>query len=183
MVATRGLLRRLVGSVEPAEIDWEAVYEQELGRVFNYFRYRVADGPTAEDLTSETFVKAWRGRSGYREDRGKVSSWLLAIARNVAIDHYRRHQPQVPLETAPAPSTDSTPERLLLRRAELERLSALLRALPERERELIALKYGAEASNREIAGLTQLSESNVGTILHRTVLSLRARWHEEGGDP
>ncbi len=182
MVATGSLLRRLVGSVEPPTVDWGAVFERELHRVFNYFRYRVADGATAEDLTSETFVKAWRGRSGFREDRGRVSSWLLTIARHVAIDHYRRHHPQVPLDLAPTPSTDATPETLLLRRAEFERLSALLRVLPERERELIALKYGAGASNREIAGLTQLSESNVGTILHRTVRDLRARWYEEGGE-
>ena len=57
---------------------------------------------------------------------------------------------------------------------------ALLAALPERERELLALKYGADATNRAIATITGLGESNVGTILHRTVVSLRARWDEGG---
>jgi len=52
----------------------------------------------------------------------------------------------------------------------------LLRTLSDRERDLIALKYGAEMSNRDIAGATGLTESNVGTILHRAVQALRERW-------
>ena len=69
-----------------------------------------------------------------------------------------------------------------MRAAERRRLAALVGALPERERELLALKYGAGATNRAIARLTGLGESNVGTILHRTIAALRARWDEpEGG--
>jgi len=55
-------------------------------------------------------------------------------------------------------------------------LSALLGLLPERARELLALRYGAGLTNRAIARLTGLSESNVGTILHRTIQELRAGW-------
>jgi RNA polymerase sigma-70 factor (ECF subfamily) len=69
-----------------------------------------------------------------------------------------------------------------VRRAELRRLRTLLAGLPPRERELIALKYGAGTTNRAIATLTGLSESNVGTILHRTVAALRDAW-DEGGRP
>ena len=75
---------------------------------------------------------------------------------------------------------EETPETAALRAGQSRRLAELLRALPERERELLALKYGADATNRAIATLTGLSESNVGTILHRTVVSLRARWDEGG---
>jgi len=160
-------------------IDWEAVYREELPRVFNYFRYRLADRATAEDLTSATFVKAWRARDRYRRDRASLSTWLLAIARNVATDHFRRSRPEVPLgEGEPAARDD--PEREAERRAERKRLGALLGGLPSRERELLALKYGAGATNRAIARLTGLSESNVGTILHRTIGSLRAAWDERG---
>ena len=54
----------------------------------------------------------------------------------------------------------------------------LLAALPDRERELVALKYGAGLTNRAIARLTGLTESNVGTILHRAIVALRADWKE-----
>jgi RNA polymerase sigma-70 factor (ECF subfamily) len=85
----------------------------------------------------------------------------------------------VPIDEADArPAGDATPEEAALRRADSERLTRLLAQLPERERELLALKYGADLTNRAIARVTGLSESNVGTILHRTVHALRTRWEE-----
>jgi RNA polymerase sigma-70 factor (ECF subfamily) len=68
------------------------------------------------------------------------------------------------------------PEELAERGSDLERLDGLIEGLPALERELIALKYGAGLTNRDIARLTRLSESNVGTRLHRAVQTLRARW-------
>jgi len=65
------------------------------------------------------------------------------------------------------------------RQADLARLGVLLAQLPPRERELIALKYGGAMTNRAIAAVTGLSESNVGTILHRTIGKLRAAWEEQ----
>jgi RNA polymerase sigma-70 factor (ECF subfamily) len=164
-------------------VDWEAVYREELPRVYNFHRYRVGDRATAEDLTSQTFQKAWRARRRYRSDRAEVSTWLLSIAHNVAIDHFRRvgSRPEVPLEGHEVSGGD-TPEEEALRRDDERRLESLLADLPPRERELLALKYGAGATNRAIATLTGLSESNVGTILHRTVTALRSAW-KEGGRP
>jgi RNA polymerase sigma-70 factor (ECF subfamily) len=160
----------------PAETDWDAVYRRELPRVYNFLRYRVGDRATAEDLTSVTWEKAWRGRQGYRRDEAGFSTWVFAIARNVAIDHFRARRSEVPLEEASRQTSDSDPELAASKRSDFQRLTVLLQQLPHRERELIALKYGAGVTNREISRLTGLSESNVGTILHRTVEGLRARW-------
>ena len=158
-------------------VDWDTVYGEELPRVYSFFRYRVRGRALAEDLTSATFEKAWRARHRYRRDRAAVGTWLLAIARNVATDHFRRPRPEVPLEDETAWDA-ATPESEAVRRADGRRLAALLASLPARERELVALKYGAGATNRAIAKMTGLSESNVGTILHRTVGALRAAWDE-----
>jgi RNA polymerase sigma-70 factor (ECF subfamily) len=173
------ILEWLAPAVPLERVDWEAVYRAEMPRVFNYFRYRGLDRALAEDLTSATFEKAWRARDRYRRERAAVSTWLFAIARNVAIDHFRRSRPEVALVDDVA-RDDETPEAAALRAGQSLRLAELLRELPERERELLALKYGADATNRDIATLTGLSESNVGTILHRTVVSLRSRWDEGG---
>ena len=173
------ILEFLTPAVAAEAVDWEEAYREEMPRVFNYFRYRGLERATAEDLTSATFEKAWRARERYRKDRAAVPTWLLAIARNVAIDHFRRSRPAVPLEDA-ALRDDETPETAALREAQGRRLRALLAALSERERELLAFKYGAGATNRAIATITGLSESNVGTILHRTVDALRERWDEGG---
>ncbi len=171
------LFGRLWAWAAPAqEVDRDAVYGEQLPRVYNYFRYRVGDGPVAEDLTSITFEKAWRARGRYRRDLGGFATWLLAIARRVAVDHHRAQRPHLPLAAAAGIAAGPTPEDLSERRSDLERLVELLAALPEREREIVALKYGAGLTNRAIAGLVRLGESNVGTILHRTVQSLRARW-------
>ncbi len=167
----------LLGWLTPAnEADWDALYAEQLPRVYNFFRYRVGDGPEAEDLTSVTFEKAWRARHRYRRDLGAFTTWLLTIARNVAIDHYRQARSFVPLEDAAHVPGGPTPEELAAQRSDAERLAALLGKLPERERELVALRYGAGLTNRAIARLTGLSESNVGTILHRTIQELRAGW-------
>lgn len=160
-------------------VDWEAVYAEQLPKVYNFFRYRVGDGPVAEDLTAATFEKAWRGRQRYRRDRGAFSTWLFAIARHVAADHFRQPREELPLEAAGADGGDASPETVAQQQDDLRRLSFLLARLPERERELVALKYGAELTNRAIAGQTGLSESNVGTILNRVVHKLRAEWEVE----
>lgn len=163
------------------EVDWDAVYRQELPRVYNYFRYRLGDNALAEDLTSATFEKAWRAREKYKRDRAAFSTWLFTIARNVAIDHLRTHRAHLSFdELEKIPASDS-PHETYTRQAELEQLGALLQQLNEHERELIALKYGAERNNREIAQQLGMSESNVGTTLHRVVNKLRKEWDKQDG--
>lgn len=162
--------------------DWDARFAEELPRVYNFFRYRVGPGPVAEDLTSLTFEKAWGARHRYREDLAGFETWLFAVARNVATDHFRRTRTSVPLEEAEAVPGGSTPEEIAERRSDEARLGQLLERRSERERELLGFKYGAELTNRDIARTTGLSESNVGTILHRAVEALRADWDKEFDD-
>jgi len=170
------LPRRLARWVT-AEPDGDQVYAEQLPRVLNFFRYRLGDTADVEDLTARTFEKAWRARHRYRRDLAGFATWLLTIARNVAIDHVRARQRYEQLDVAAAvPSFDDTPEQQAVQHGEAQRLAALLTALPPRQRELIAMKYGAGMTNRAIARATGLSESNVGTILHRAVESLRVRW-------
>jgi RNA polymerase sigma-70 factor (ECF subfamily) len=176
MAFVQVLPRRLAGWIA-AEPDWDQVYAEQLPRVLNYFRYRLDHTADVEDLTSRTFEKAWRARHRYRRDLGGFSTWLLTIARNIAIDHLRARQRSEPLDVAAAlPSPDHTPEQLAVHQSEARRLAALLATLEPRQRELIAMKYGADMTNRAIAHATGLSESNVGTILHRAVDTLRGRW-------
>lgn len=158
------------------ELDWDALYSDQLPRIYNYFRFRIGIYADAEDLTARTFEKAWRARSRYRRDLAGFSTWLFTIAHNVAMDFLRSQRPHVPLDTAPDVPAGGTPEQDAERASDLSRLSALAAHLSERERELIALKYGAALDNRQIARLTQLTESNVGTILHRAVQTLRKQW-------
>jgi RNA polymerase sigma-70 factor (ECF subfamily) len=176
MALVQVLPRRLASWIA-TEPDWDDVYAEQLPRVLNFFRYRLGPGADVEELTARTFEKAWRARHRYRRDLAGFSTWLLTIARNVAIDHLRARQRYEPLDAAATvPSPDDTPEQQTVRRSEAERLGTLLASLDPRQRELIAMKYGAGLTNRAIAHATGLSESNVGTILHRAVETLRASW-------
>jgi RNA polymerase sigma-70 factor, ECF subfamily len=158
------------------EVDWEALYSDHLPRIYNYFRFRVGTDADAEDLTACAFEKAWEARERYRQDLAAFSTWLFTIARNLAVDFLRSRRPQVPLEGMHEIPADGSPEQDAERDSDLARLTALAAQLSEREQELIALKYGATLDNRQIARLLRLSESNVGTILHRAVQTLRRQW-------
>ena len=164
------------------DVDWHAVYEEQLPRVYNFFRYRlgVEDDAAAQDLTASTFEKAWRARKQYQRNLAAFSTWLFTIARNTAADYFRQHQSQmasqVPLEDAQAQRlvAEESVEDIVQRQLEMSELNRLLRGLADRERELIALRYGAGLTNRAIAGLLKLSEGNVAQILHRVLDKLRA---------
>jgi RNA polymerase sigma-70 factor (ECF subfamily) len=160
------------------EIDWEATYREYLPRIYNFFRYRLGDRALAEDLTAATFEKAWRGRSRFRRDVSAFSTWLFTIARNVAIDHFRSRKQDVPLDVVDEQADPTSLEAVVQRNHDAARLSILLSQLPERERELVAFKYGAGLNNREIAHLTRLSASNVGIILYRVVEKLRTEMED-----
>lgn len=159
------------------EPDWNTLYQELLPRVYNFFRYRVADRMQAEDLTSITFKQAWQNRERYRDDIASFSTWLFTIARRVAADHFREHYQiaEVGLDSADQASDSETPEQMAERQEGIDRIRYLIRCLPEREQELIALKYGAGLSHQHIAELSGLSVSNVGVILHRAIQKLRAQ--------
>ena len=163
------------------EVDWEAAYIELEPRVYNYFRYRVGEEPLAEDLTAATFEKAWRGRLRFRHNLGAFSTWLFTIARNTAADHFRRVRREFPLDERHDLIEPGSLEDAVQDQQELSRLERLLAGLPIRERDLIALKYGGQLANRQIARLTRLSESNVGTILSRAVEKIRVEWEKSDG--
>ena len=108
MVAKSNLMSWL--GVSATETDFEEPYRAELPRVYNFFRYRIRDGQLAEDLTAETFEKAWRNRDRYRRDLAAFSTWLFTIARRVAQDHYRKPRAEIPLDKVSDLSSDGIME-------------------------------------------------------------------------
>lgn len=173
---TFNLLDRLT-----SRVDWDVIYRTEMPRVYNFFLYRTGERTLAEDLTSTTFERAWQRRFLYSLRRAAPAAWLFGIARNVWREYLRvRHQPAWELldETVLAPQNV---EQDWQEQDARERLAGFIRGLPEREAELIALKYGAGLTNREIARLTRLSESNVGTILYRTIGELKQKLEADDG--
>lgn len=153
-------------------IDWDVVYITCLPRIYHFFCYKTGDVYHAEELTAITFEKAWSSRRNFRNEAGDITGWLIGIARHVAADHFRNRKRENALEQAYM-KEGLEKEDAWQHRLEFHEVIRLLRTYPVREQELIALKYGAELNNRQIAAITGLSESNVGTLLHRIITRLR----------
>lgn len=167
-----------------SEVDWDAVAEDLIPKVYNFFFYRNQNVALSEDLTAETLKRAWANRASYRADLSALQTWVFTIARYIWIDHLRRRKvTHVSLEDAFNVADESiSPEDNLQHQEQAYQLRQLLQTLCDDDQELIALKYGANLTNVEIAKLTGLSETNVGTRLHRIVRKLREKWealHEQ----
>lgn len=153
------------------------LYEEHLPSVFRYINYRVGNRAVAEELTSAVFEKALAAFSGYRKEKAQPQTWLITIARNTVIDYFRQssRRDTVPLESAAeVASADPPPQEVVERREEYQRLRFCLEMLSLREQEIVSFKFGAGFTNRRIASVLSLSESNVGIILFRAIGKLRS---------
>jgi len=164
-----------------------ALYEEHMTYVFRYINYRVGNRNEAEDLTSLVFEKALAAFHRYDSKKAAPQTWLLTIARNTVTDYLRKSSKRntMPLENAfGIQSDDPPPQEEAERREEYERLRLCLAILPQREQEIISLKFGGELNNRQISSVVGLSENNVGTILFRAICKLRncfKDWSNEKG--
>ena len=145
------------------------LYERTFPRVYAYVASLLRDRSAAEDVTAQAFERAYRKRRSYRPGRGSMDAWLFGIARNAALDELRRRKRRAVLEVDPDHAD------FAVRR---EAVRAALASLDGQERDLIALKFAGGLSNGEIARVLRMSESNVGTRLHRTITKLREACHD-----
>lgn len=147
-------------------------------RVYSYVAYRIGPGQDAEDVTSTVFERAIRFRSRYDPRRGTPLVWLLAIARRAVADHRRPVHAQLSEPMEPAAPGDLAEDSV--RRLTVEAAVARLAA---RDRDLIAMRYGADMSARDIATVLGVKTNAVEVALHRALGRLREdmRGGEEGG--
>jgi len=155
--------------------DFERLYEREAGALFGFLAYRTGDRALAEDLLADTFERALRARRGFDRRRGTERNWLYAIALNLLRDHARRAATEgraVDRITTGAPVSTDSAEEAVGRRDELQRAMA---GLAEEEREAIALRFGAELSLPEMAGVLGLPLTTVEGRVYRALRKLRER--------
>ena len=152
---------------------FEDLYRRTFPRVYAYVASLVRDRSAAEEVTAQAFERAYRRRGSYRPRRGTQEAWLFGIARNAALDELRRLKRRAPFEAEPEDLSGVAPEDHAEGVVRRETVRAALASLDPRERDLVALKYRGGLSNGEIARVLGVSESNVGTRLHRAMERLR----------
>lgn len=151
------------------------LYDLYFARVYNYIRYRCNDQPTVDDLTSQAFERLLEKLPQYAPERGPFEAWLFALVRNLVADHFRsRRLNWIPWESLwREPMGEASPESQLIDRETEAELLVAIQALDKRSRDLLGLKFGARLTNRQIADLVSLNESNVAVIIYRAVAQLR----------
>jgi RNA polymerase sigma-70 factor (ECF subfamily) len=159
--------------------DYSEAFEQHVWEVHGFFAYRLGSRVDAEDLTQATFERAFKAWARFDPERASVRTWLMTIAHNLLIDHYRYRgtRKEVPLPDGVDPPAADDQFSLGLEPA----LERALEELGEREREIIALRFGGDLSGPEIAALTGLTLANVQQILSRSLRKMRATLKGQGG--
>jgi RNA polymerase sigma-70 factor (ECF subfamily) len=157
--------------MDRANSDFARTYEEHVWRVYGFLAYRLRDREAAEDLTQLTFERALRAWSRFDPRRASVSTWLIAIARNLLIDHHRRDRSSrlEPIGEHVGPTVAGPEERFTTSPELIEALAQL----SDRDREVVALRFGGDLTGPEIAALLELSLANVQQILSRSLRKLR----------
>ena len=152
---------------------FEAQYDAYVRKIYAYVYYRTQHRETAEDLTSQVFLKALDKLSSFDEARGTFSAWIYGIARNALTDHYRSRRETIDVDDVWDLRSDEDVARDVEARERIEKLRPYLQALPKDQRELVFLRLWDGLSYAEIAALTGRSEAACKMAFSRTVARLR----------
>ena len=157
---------------------FRALYELNRLPVFRYI-YALTSGSQedAEDLTAETFLRAWKARYQFQGGIDSAIGWLIRIAKSLVIDNYRRSvraTRNLPMPLEP----EATPEQTAVQEEQQKLLLRLVANLPDEQREMIVLRYMLGWRVNEIARHMGASENKISVSIHRTLSTLRERWAE-----
>jgi len=161
---------RLVAETRQNPGAFLGLYDRYLAPIYRYLACRVGDPRDAEDLTAQVFLTAFERFAQYRS-QGKFAAWLFTIARNKSIDFFRTHRREQPLETTPIYKAGVVEESA--RQDETRAILDIIAGFSPEERELLDLRFAAEMSFREIAGLLHRTESAVKKQVYRLLARIK----------
>ncbi len=166
----------------------EMLYSRYARVVYSFAARIVQDGPLAEEIAQEVFVRTWRQASRFQKSRGNFASWLLSITHNLAIDEIRKRQrrPQrsdsVTLNDAlfglvdEAANVEEAAQIRVLR----DRIRAALETLPEAQRVAIELAFFSGLSQRDISAHLNVPLGTIKTRMRLGLKKLRDELENQG---
>lgn len=166
---------------EQDEAAFAALYDLYYQRVFTYIYFRVSDQALAEDLAADVFVRALQAIGKFKYRGVPLAAWLLRIARNLVIDHFRRagKRQTVALEDH-LPDRTTSPVTEVENRLLREDLIRLMKHLTDDQRDVIILKFFQGMSNSEVAEVLGKPVGAVKSLQHRGLAALRRHWNRGG---
>lgn len=163
----------LVLAAQRDPVVFQQIYDRWAVTIYKYFYFRTGEPTSAEDLTSQLFLSAYQALPRYQH-RGHFAAWMFAIARNLSKEYYRKSHREFPLEMAQQLHASSDPPEEVAQQDEINRLSRLVRSLPDKDQELIRLRYVAELQFADMAIVLNKREDAVKKSLYRLQVRLQS---------
>lgn len=169
-IAEKTIIRAQKGDQRALAFLYDHFYEA----VFRFFYYRTGSTATAEDLTSEVFIKMLKALPQYQIRQTPFRAWLFKIARFHAIDYYRSNntRQEVALQAGPEHSTEPL-EAVVDRNLSIDRLRKALEQLPDDQRDVLILRFLLGMPIAETAATLHRSEDSIKGLQRRGLFAIR----------
>ncbi|PIR98310.1 MAG: hypothetical protein COT88_02235 [Candidatus Colwellbacteria bacterium CG10_big_fil_rev_8_21_14_0_10_41_28] len=153
------------------------LYDHYLPKIYRFVLIKVAYREQAEDITQQTFFKAWRSMKRYQSKGYPFGSWLYRIARNSVIDHYRKTKEEVDIENVSEEilGVDNTLSQNLDSKFEWETILKSIKSLNDIEQDVLIMRFVEDMQHSEVARVVDKSENAVKVIQHRAIKKLEER--------
>lgn len=149
------------------------LYDAYIRKIYDFVYFKTLHKETAEDLTSQTFLKALNSIKDYKEEKGAFSSWLYRIAQNTVYDHYRTYKSSSNIEDAWDLPGDENVQADVADKLQLEEVGKYLSLLKPVQRDIIIMRVWQQLSYKEIAEIVGKGEGNCKMIFSRGIKKLR----------
>lgn len=149
------------------------LYDEFAEKLYRFVYFRVGHKEVAEDILSDTFVKAWQ-KIGSVSSSESLSGWLYQIARNNVIDYYRVKKDFLPLDEVVDFLIDAVnPVDTVNLSLEQAKTLEILKGLTLEQQAVIKYKFFEDLSNEEIAQILGKTEGSIRVIQHRAIIKLK----------
>jgi RNA polymerase sigma-70 factor (ECF subfamily) len=173
--------------VERAKRDPEAfgeLYDIHFERIYAYIYRKTGDRQSAEDLTSETFMKALAAIKTYRYTGQPFVAWLYRIASNAVTDYYRARRVTTSLdEGIPLADRGTGPEEAALRLDDQQAVARAIQTLSPDQQDVILLRFSEDMKLKDIGQVVGKTEGAVKALMFRALNSLKGKLTESGVRP
>lgn len=157
------------------------LYDAYMERIYRFVYFRVEDQQTAEDITSQVFLKAWSNLDRFSFNRTPYLAWLYTIAHNAVIDHYRTRKVTAALDDVQLSQQDHAEvvENEIDLTNEMKTIKGALQMLTDDQQKVLTLKFIEGMSNTEIARLLGKREGAIRALQMRGLQALAKQLEEK----